>query len=133
LWDFFLLFFSQGLVGAMWARDRNKGAQILATGKRAMGSTTRELNALLQRHGLFPDKHSLNLLKEHIDESADRKADLTNIVQRIKNNPSRTRPTHLSAAGLPLPAHAYNACFLLILRHCGVNMHAVVSISGYDV
>ena len=53
-----------------------------------MGTTTRELNTLLQRHGLFPDKHAVTLLKNHVEKSKDPKGDVASIVARIKGNPA---------------------------------------------
>jgi hypothetical protein len=54
-----------------------------------MGTTTREINTLLQRHGLFPDKHAVTLLKQHVDQAADAKGDIASIIARIKGNPAR--------------------------------------------
>jgi len=54
-----------------------------------MGMTSKELNVLLQRHGLFADKQALALLKEHVDKSAEPKAEVAAVVQRIKSNTSR--------------------------------------------
>ena len=52
-----------------------------------MGMTQKELNAHLQRHGLFPDKHALMLLKEHTDKVLDQKTELAAVVLHVKNNP----------------------------------------------
>lgn len=76
-----------------------------------MGMTPKELNVLLQRHGLFPDKQALMLLKEHVDQAADPKSEVAAVVQRIKSNTSRERTSPaLRCAALPCTARMPPAC-----------------------
>lgn len=61
-----------------------------------MGMTPKELNTLLQRHGLFPDKQALVLLKEHVDKISDPKSEVAGIVLRIKSNLNRECPSSVN-------------------------------------
>ena len=78
-----------------------------ADGLFKMGMTPKELNTLLQRHGLFPDKQALALLKEHVDKTAgDPKSEVAGIVLRIKSNLNRECPcsnTETVRVSVPLP------------------------------
>ena len=55
-------------------------------------ASIKELNALLLRHGLFPEKQALVLLRDHVEGAADVKAEVAAVIHRIKASADSAYP-----------------------------------------
>ena len=56
-------------------------------------ASIKELNALLLRHGLFPEKQALVLLRDHVEGAADVKAEVAAVIHRVKASADSAYPS----------------------------------------